>query len=101
MENEDFKPDPPLTEEQIVLVNDLAEDEVARIDKALLSNSSNQWRKVSRIVGTTMNAVTDRISGVPDVYYSQRIRHLIEQGLLEAQGNPNHMRHCEVRLVKK
>jgi hypothetical protein len=94
-------PDPPLTEEQTALVNQLSEIEIKRIDKALLSNACQYWRKVARVVGTTMMEMQDRSSGIPDTYYSQRVRHLVEEGKLESQGNLAYMRYSEVRLPSK
>jgi len=39
-----------------------------------------------------------RVAGLPDLYYAERIRRLVRQGKLVAEGNLNHMRHSEVRL---
>ncbi len=98
---EDYVPDPPLTKEQIALVNKLNEIDIKRIDKALLSNACQFWRKVARVVGTTMMEFPERIKGIPDIYYAQRIRHLVEEGKLESQGNLAYMRYSEVRLPSK
>ena len=35
---------------------------------------------------------------VPDIYYAQRVRHLVEVGKLESQGDLHYMRYSEVRL---
>ena len=94
-------PDPPLTEEQIDFVNKLSEADIKKIDESLLSNASQNWRKVARIVGTTMMELPDRIPGIPDIYYAQRIRHLVKEGKLESQGNLAYMRYSEVRLTSK
>ena len=50
------------------------------------------------IVGKTMMDLPGLVSGIPDVYYSQRVRHLVEEGKLESQGNLAYMRYSEVRL---
>ena len=92
------KPDPPLTPEQQVKVAQLSEAEIRSIDEALLSNACHQWRKVARVVGTTMIGLTNRIHGIPDVFYSQRVRKLVEDGRLESQGNLAYMRFSEIRL---
>ena len=97
MNSHDLHPDPELTPEQLKLVGQLTEAEVEAIDNALLANASEMWRKVARIVGTTMMELPCRIEGVPDVYYSQRIKSLVEVGLLESQGDLSHMRYSEVR----
>lgn len=94
-------PDPPLAEEQATLTSKLSEIEIKRIDNALLSNACQYWRKVARVVGTTMTELPDRIVGIPDVFYSQRVRHLVAEGKLESQGNLDYMRYSEVRLPGK
>jgi hypothetical protein len=90
-----------LTEEQLALVNKLSEIDIKRIDKILLSNACQYWRKVARVVGTTMMEMQDRISGIPDIYYAQRVRHLVKEGKLESQGNLAYMRYSEVRYPSK
>ncbi|WP_425530461.1 DUF3658 domain-containing protein [Xanthomonas oryzae] len=37
---------------------------------------------------------------MPDIFYAQRIRHLVSAGHLEASGNLNRMRFSEVRLSR-
>ena len=95
----DYIPDPPLTIEQIELVNKLNEIDIKRIDKTLLSNTCKYWRKVARVVGTTMLELSEHMPGIPNVFYAQRIKHLVEEGKLEAQGNLDIMRYSEVRLL--
>jgi len=94
---EGYRHDPDLTGEQQQLVDDLSESEVYEIDQALFAKTSQTWRKVARVVGTTIVEAPDRAERIPDIYYSQRIRHLVKQGLLEAQGDLTSMRYCEVR----
>ena len=48
-----------------------------------------------------MMEMQNRISGIPDIFYSQRVRHLVEEGKLESQGNLGYMRYSEVRLPSK
>lgn len=92
-------PDPPLTPEQKVKVVQLSEDDIiSSIDKALSSNACHQWRKVAMVVGKTMLHFRNRISDIPDVFYAQRVRMLVEKGRLESQGNLACMRFSEVRL---
>ena len=97
----DYVPDPPLTKEQIEFVNKLNEIDIKRIDKALLSNTCKYWRKVARVVGTTMLELSEHIPGIPDVFYAQRIQHLVEELKLESEGNLACMRYSEVRLPSK
>ncbi len=91
--------DPPLTDEQSELVSKLSEAELSNIDEALLSNISTQWRKVARVVGTTMSEQENRIKGIPDIFYAQRVARLVQKGLIESQGNIEAMRFSEVRIA--
>ena len=95
---EELQPDPELTEDQTALVSKLSKNDLNEIDEALLSNTKRQWRKVAMIVGITMSESPDRINGIPDIFYSQRIRGLVEKKLIESQGDLQFMRYSEVRL---
>jgi Protein of unknown function len=101
MSQADESDDPPLTTEQQALVSKLSASELKRIDLALLANADGHWRKVARIVGTTMVSIEQRPKGLPDVFYAQRIQHLVATGALESQGNLKRMRFSEVRLQTK
>ena len=98
MSEENDKPDPELTETESALVNKLKIEDIEEIDKALLENSTNNWRKVAMVVGITMMKLPERVSGIPDVYYAQRVKELVNKGSLESQGNLSYMRYSEVRL---
>ena len=92
-------PDSELTQEQLELISKLTKEEISAIDDGLYSNTTDMWRKIARVVGTTMVEMPQRINGVPDVFYSQRVRQLVESGKLEYQGHLNRMRYCEVRRL--
>jgi hypothetical protein len=92
------EPEPPLSPEQQERVERLSATEIAAIDEALLEDTCHQWRKVARIVGTALGKLGERIPGVPDLYYAERVRHLVAAGRLESQGNLELMRFSEVRL---
>jgi hypothetical protein len=94
---QDTEPDPPLNTEQSLRVSRLTQEDLWEIDRVLLSQASHQWRKVARIVGMTIGELSDRFPNVPDIYYAQRVRHLVEVGKLESQGNLAYMRFSEVR----
>jgi pimeloyl-ACP methyl ester carboxylesterase len=91
-------PDPPLNVQQALLVAQLTQQELQEIDRVLLQQAAHSFRKVARVVGGAMSALPARIPGIPDVYYAQRVRNLVAQGLLESQGNLAYMRYSEVRL---
>ncbi|MBV1909789.1 MAG: DUF3658 domain-containing protein [Kangiellaceae bacterium] len=91
--------DSELTKEQLDLVSKLSEEQVEEIDIAILENIGKQWRKVAMVVAMTMNKIPNRVIGVPDVFYSQRIANLVRQGKLVSQGGLNRMRFTEVKLA--
>jgi hypothetical protein len=71
--------------------------DIEGIDRTILSFCDYRWRKVAYVVASAMDAL--RYAGIPDVYYSQRVRALVANGLIEAHGNVRRMRFCEVRLA--
>jgi len=87
-----------MTAEQAALVASLSAAEIEAIDRALLANTLERWRKVAMVVGKTMMELEDRRPGIPDTFYAQRVRNLVEIGSLESQGNLAYMRFSEVRL---
>ncbi len=96
--DEDLQPDPPLTAEQTSRVAKLSDEDVLRIDAALLANACHQNRKVAAVVGYTLMELRATIPNVPDIYYAQRVRELVQRGALVADGNLSYMRYSEVRL---
>ena len=89
------EPDGELPDQE-KLVAQLTNDEIIAIDNALLENTCDKWRKVARVVGTTMLEFPYRVESIPDVFYSQRIKKVVNEGLLESQGNLDYTR-CEFR----
>jgi len=94
----DAKPDPPLDVAQSLRVSRLSQEDLWDIDREILAQSARSWRKVARIVGHVIDKLSSRLPNVPDVYYAQRVRHLVEIGKLESQGDLHFMRSSEVRL---
>jgi len=94
------EPDSDLTPEQKTLVEDLSAEVVKTIDALLLSHAHHNWRKVARLVGSTMTELKNRPKGIPDVFYAQRVRKLVEGGRLEAVGDLRYMGRSEVRLPR-
>ena len=93
-----MEPDPPLSPEQLARVAELSIVEIELIDETLLANACAQNRKVAFLVGSAMIELKSRIPRVPDIYYAQRVKGLVERGLLQAKGNLSYMRYSEVRL---
>jgi hypothetical protein len=92
--------DEPLDSEELAAIAALTPEDIQAIDDALLNNASNHWSKVALIVGTAMYAYPDRFLDIPDLFYGDRVKVLVSQGLLESQGNLSKMRFSEVRILK-
>ena len=92
-------PDPLLSSEQQVRIEQLSSREREVIDSQIRNNCSSNWRKVVRIVGETMSSRPNDFQGIPDVYFAKRIYKLVEMGDLEFQGKLGYMQVCEVRIV--
>jgi hypothetical protein len=90
-----------MTPEQQAIANTLAPEMVQKIDAELLSHARPRERKVAMIVGLAMSNPEVRVPGLPDIYYAQRVRSLVEKGQLLAEGNLDYMRYSEVRLPER
>jgi hypothetical protein len=97
-EPDDEQPDRALTPEEEAQARLLSAADLKRIDECLLSNTSQQWRKVARVIGQTMLALNREFPHMPDGLYSARIKHLAESGAIETAGNLDRMRYSEIRL---
>ena len=96
--NESDKIDPPLNESQRVVANSVSDDTLKKIDRELLANVADYPRKVARVIGSTMSNPEVRVPGLPDLFYAERVRWLVENGKLVSKGNLYAMRYCEVWL---
>ncbi|WP_444897044.1 DUF3658 domain-containing protein [Microbulbifer sp. SSSA005] len=98
MSMEEIPFDPDLTPEQEELVGKLSDKEIEEIDHALISSAGKHYRKVAMVVAMAMSDLEQKIEGIPDVFYSQRVSTLVAQGKLMSQGNLKRMRFSEVKL---
>ena len=90
-------PDAPPSEEQQARIDQLTGEELRTIDDAILANATGPWRKVAMVVGLAISNNVRGIPGIPDVFYAQRVKKLVEEGQLESRGDLNCMRFSEVR----
>ncbi|MES9850581.1 MAG: DUF3658 domain-containing protein [Candidatus Thiodiazotropha sp. L084R] len=82
-----IEPDGELSSDQWKLVSQLTEREVQKIDISLLSNTNEKWQKVAMVVVATMLELPSRIDDIPDIYYSYRVKKLVNENMLEARGD--------------
>lgn len=92
--------DPALDAEDLIAVGALQASDLVAIDRALLSNTGTQWRKVAMVVTDAMYAYPGLYDDIPDIFYAERIRHLVGRTALEGRGNLNRMRFSEVRVPR-
>ncbi|MDH5633907.1 MAG: DUF3658 domain-containing protein [Gammaproteobacteria bacterium] len=97
MDYEEPVPDRELTDEENSLISHLSQEDISEIDKALLNNVNANWRKMAMVVGLTMTELPNRTKGIPDLFYAQRLRLMVENSQIEAHGHVSSMRYCEVR----
>ena len=97
---DDIPQDPLLTPGQEKLLASLSADDLKIIDAALMKNITGQWRKMARVIGTTMIDLEGKYYGLPDLFYGERVRALKEKNLFESQGDLKKMRYSEVRITK-
>ena len=100
MKKHDIEADPELSAEHIEIISGLSDIDIADIDKHLLSFTNENWRKIAMVVGSALMESQKKYKGVPDLYYAQRVRKMISDGVLESQGFIENMRYSEVRRVK-
>jgi hypothetical protein len=96
----DLEPDSPLSPEEEAEARALTAADLKSIDDCLMSHISIRQQKVARIIASAMDVLGERFPRIPDVFYSRRIKHLVETGAIEAFGNLDRMRYSEIRLNK-
>jgi hypothetical protein len=84
---------------RILKSNELVSAPIPFFDTALMSQASENWRKVARIVGMTLHSEAE--GHASDLFLAARVNALVASGHLERQGRSAvDMRRCEVRLFQ-
>ena len=75
---------------------------ISFFDSVLMSGVTDNWQKVTRVVGQALVArMDDNIIQPGDLFLAARVNALVENGLLEIRGESAlEMHHSEVRLPK-
>jgi hypothetical protein len=92
-------PNPPISAEEQTAAGLLGEQDIEAIDACILSHCADHFYKVARIMGRTEAELTDRFPKLSYVFYTQRLKHLVDTGHLDATGDVFKMRFSEVRLA--
>ena len=88
----------PPDAEELISIAGLSSGDIQEIDSALVINAAAHWQKVAFVVSGAMLAFSDRFLDIPDVFFAERIKVMVSQGILESQGNLSRMRFSEIRL---
>jgi hypothetical protein len=91
--------DSPMGWDDYGIIDEIAADadKLSQIDAALISLVTAKPRKVAGIIGRTL-ASPAHVPGLPDVFYLERVRLLVEAGVLEVVGDLDDLMKCEVYL---
>ena len=68
------------------------------VDGLILSFAKVQWRKVAMIISHVLGECSRLGINIDERGVAERIRALVQDGQLEAQGNLSRWRHSEVKL---
>lgn len=89
------------SQEDIDAVTSLSESDVQLIDDWLLSFSTDRFQKVAMVVSKALmkSDEQDLLTNIPDVFFGIRVEALVENRLLQGEGDLSNMRFSEVRLA--
>lgn len=97
---EDSEFDAPMTDAETEIVGQLTESDLEFIDGFILENLGDTWLKSSFVIGGIMLKVPDEYEELPDVFYSARLIHLEQKGLIGVRGDLRKMKNSEVQRSK-
>jgi len=89
---------PPLSDKERAAVEKFAAEDFEVIDAAILASCSSGWLKVARVMVDTERSLANDYPSLSYVFYTERLRWLVNAGHLESQGNLAYMRFSEVRI---
>jgi len=92
---------PALTDVEQNIVNKLTLEDIEKIDKELLINSTKYRQKTAMLIAYTMTTLKKNYSDVPTAFYLDRIIKLVDDKKLQAYGNLKFVRFSEVKLTGK
>jgi len=90
--------DSPMDWADYGLIDELTPDAIGQIDAALKSLATAKPKKVAAIIGRVMAYSPARVPGLPDYFYLERMRLLVESGVLRLVGDIEDPMKGEVHL---
>ena len=77
----------------------LGEQDLVKIDQAILSSLGRDWKKAGFITAGVMIAAPDEYEDLPEMFYASRIRVLAEASRIETKGDARALKTFEIRLA--
>lgn len=93
-------PNEPISAEEKAAADLLDPQELEAIDACLLSHCTGRFLKVARVILRTENGLRHRFPKLTHIFYTLRLRHLVDTGHLLASGDVSQMRFSEVKLLR-
>jgi hypothetical protein len=90
--------DSPMAWDDYGLIAELTDNKLREIDAALVSLTTVKPVKVASIIGRTISSSPAHVPGLPDFFYLERMRLLVESGALKLVGNMSDLMKCEICL---
>lgn len=97
MESDEHNFGSPLDAEERAIVAALSPDQVKAIDAELLDDVPMRWGKVAMVLAKQLRSKPGIPDNVPLEYYWQRLRHFVDTGDIEVQGDLRRARFSEIR----
>jgi hypothetical protein len=90
---------PPISAQEQAAADLLSKRDLEAIDACILSHCADHFYKVARIMGKTEDELAERFPKLSYVFYTQRLKHLVDTGHLDSAGDVFKMRFSEARLA--
>lgn len=91
-------PDAQLHESELEACSRFKDYDIEVIDRTLVASSTSAWQQATRVIGNSLVTLNKEFPGVPLGFYAQRIAALVQSGRLQARGNIDFMRLCDLKL---
>ncbi len=87
----------PLTAAELAAFAALTAEDLQVIDNAILAHCSRRWCQIAEVVRRAADALRPRHPELSPASCAERLIWLVEEGILDSQGNLDDLRFSEVR----
>ncbi|MFM2242676.1 MAG: hypothetical protein RLZ97_1531 [Verrucomicrobiota bacterium] len=93
-------PNKPISALEKAAADLLGPQELEVIDACILSHCTDRFLKVARVILRTENELQHRFPKLSHIFYTQRLRHLVDTRHFQAAGDVVQMRFSEVQWTR-